>query len=136
MHIAMHCGGMPFNGDTIKKGESLGGSESAAYFISKELIKFGHEVYLFTNHEQGGNFDGVNYEWMGNASPRFPLGERFHKIMTVPYDVCIVQRHPEAFLHPFNSKLNIWWLHDLALKRYIRIAGRHLPFIDAVFCVS
>jgi len=36
MFIVMHCGGMPFNGDTVKT-RSLGGSESAAYYMAKEL---------------------------------------------------------------------------------------------------
>ncbi len=38
MHIAMNVPGMPFNGDTIPSGKSLGGSESAGYYMAKALV--------------------------------------------------------------------------------------------------
>ena len=43
-NILMHVGGMPFNGDTIPSGQSLGGSESAAYYLAKALVKRGHRI--------------------------------------------------------------------------------------------
>ena len=76
MYIVMHCGGMPFNGNTIKE-QSLGGSETAAYYVAKELAQAGHSVTIFTAHQEGGVFDGVKYEWMGEASEEVPLGQRF-----------------------------------------------------------
>jgi 2-polyprenyl-3-methyl-5-hydroxy-6-metoxy-1,4-benzoquinol methylase/glycosyltransferase involved in cell wall biosynthesis len=135
---------MPFNGDTIPSGQSLGGSESAAYYVAKELVKLGHHVTVFTNHQHrtesgdivGQWWDGVLYEWLGNPSDQFPLGDRFHAVMQAPFDVVIVQRHPGAFIRPFNSKLNLWWLHDLALYNTAGLVQPHLLNIDKVLCVS
>jgi hypothetical protein len=73
MQIAIHTAGMPFDGETIPGGKSLGGSESASYYMAKELAKLGHEVIVFTNSQKTGNWDGVVYEWMGQVSEQ-PLG--------------------------------------------------------------
>ena len=138
-NILMHIGGMPFNGDTIPSGQSLGGSESAAYYLAKALVKRGHRVDLFCNMKEGmkeGEWDGVQYASVGPYSDQFPLGHKFHFISQLPYDVCIIQRHPQAFLSPPNSKMNIWWLHDLALKRYLFAIDRQLSNIDSIFTVS
>lgn len=136
MYIAIHAPGMPFNGDTIKAGESLGGSETAAYYMAKELAALGHQIIIFTTHKKSGTWDGVKYEWLGDCSLEAPLGDRFHYVMQTPYDVCIVQRHPAAFLYQYNSKLNIWWLHDLALHRHNPQVQMQLINIDKIFTVS
>jgi glycosyltransferase involved in cell wall biosynthesis len=127
---------MPFNGRTIPSGESLGGSESAAYFMSKELADLGHKVICFTTSQDMGKFDGVNYQFVGQSDRQNPMGKNFHTITQVPHDVVITQRHPMAFIKPPNSKLNIWWLHDLALIRNAGIVNHHLVNIDQVLTVS
>lgn len=137
MYIAIYAPGMPFDGDTIRMGKSLGGSETAAYYIAKELAAIGHNVVMFTNSQQTGRWDNVKYEWLGNCTHQTPLGDRFHYVMQTPsYDVVIAQRHPHAFLHNFNSKLNIWWLHDLALHRNNPGVQNHLINVDRIFTVS
>ena len=118
----MNICGMPFNGDTIPSGKSLGGSESAGYYIAKELVALGHHVDVFTQERNGGLFDGVHYHWIGNQSEQFPLGDQFTFAAKIPHDVCIIQRSPVAFTAPINSKLNIWWVHDVGLKR----TGQHI----------
>ena len=77
MFIVMHCMGLPFNGDTIKEG-SLGGSETAAYYMARELSAQGHKVTLFTGSQDEGNFDGVRYLNYGRPDESAPLGDRFH----------------------------------------------------------
>lgn len=134
--IAIHCLGMPFNGETIPSGQSLGGSESACYFMAKELVRLGHKVVVFTTMPKPGRFDGVIYDHIGKVSEQAPLGDRFHYAMKVPWDVVIIQRHPLAFKAPINSKLNIWWTHDLALHRSAPLVDMQLPFLDKVFAVS
>jgi glycosyltransferase involved in cell wall biosynthesis/SAM-dependent methyltransferase len=134
--ICIHCGGLPFNGETIPNGESLGGSESAAYFMAKELAKLGHKVVVFTNLPKPGRWDDVIYDHVGTISEQAPLGDRFHYAMKVPWDAVIIQRHPFAFMNPVNSKCNIWWLHDLALHRFSPMVERQAAFIDQVFTVS
>ena len=136
MFILMHVGGMPFNGDTIPKGESLGGSESAAYYMAKEFKKMGHEVYVFTESTKSGMWDGVTYEFVGEKLDIAPLGDRFNFSARVPFDVCIIQRHPIAFTSYINSKINIWWLHDLALFRNLSFVQQHLFNLDQTITVS
>ena len=136
MHIAMAVPGMPFNGETIPNGQSLGGSESAGYYMARELVKRGHKVIVFTNSEKGGTWDGVTYEYLGPPRDGMPLGERFHYVMRAPYDVVIAQRHWHAFSSIYNSKLNIWWLHDLALHRQSIQVQTQLMNVDQVFTVS
>jgi glycosyltransferase involved in cell wall biosynthesis/2-polyprenyl-3-methyl-5-hydroxy-6-metoxy-1,4-benzoquinol methylase len=144
MFIAIHCAGMPFNGDTIPSGKSLGGSESAAYYMAKELVSLGHTVTLFTNFQHfndkkevvGQYWDGVLYEWLGNVNEQFPLGDRFHLVMQSPFDVCIIQRHPFAFIKPVNAKLTLWWLHDLATYARQGHVQAHLLNIDKILTVS
>jgi len=136
MFIVMHCGGIPFNGDTIKT-RSLGGSESAAYYLAKELTSAGHSVTLFTNDKIGGIFEGVKYEWAGAQSENTPLGDRFtYYAENTPHDVCIIQRHPRAFERKYASKINLWWLHDLALYRNKEIVLGQMWNIDKVLVVS
>lgn len=136
MLITIHCGGLPFNGDTIKT-KSLGGSETAAYYVAKELAARGHRVTLFTNSQEEGEFDKVKYIWAGNSTEHAPLGERFHFYSSnTPTDVMLIQRQPGAFTHRFQSKINVAWLHDLALHRQKSLAQSGLWNIDSVFCVS
>jgi glycosyltransferase involved in cell wall biosynthesis len=144
MYIAIHCAGMPFNGDTIPSGKSLGGSESAAYYMAKELVRLGHQVTLFTNYQHlndrreviGQYWDGVLYDWMGVCSEANPLGDRFHAVMQAPHDVVIIQRHPMAFVKPINAKLTLWWLHDLATYSRSGMVQQHLTNIDKILTVS
>ena len=136
MYIVMNCLGLPFNGDTIKT-KSLGGSETAAYYAAKALAAKGHHVTLFTNHREGGKFDGVSYEWAGEQSEDRPLGDRFSFYAeNTPHDVCIIQRHPQAFARKLASKINLWWLHDLALLRSKDAAIGQMWNVDKVLCVS
>lgn len=136
MLITMHCGGMPFNGETLAT-KSLGGSETAAYYIARELAARGHRVTLFTNDPNEGFFDGVKYIWAGRVTEGAPLGERFHFYASnTPCDVLLMQRQPGAFVHRFQSKINVCWLHDLALFRQRPLVAAGLWNIDAFFCVS
>jgi len=118
MHIVIHAGGIPFNGETIKE-RSLGGSESAAYYVAIELAKKDHKVVVFTEHETGGEWDGVTYIPMGPRNAQTPLGSAWHFYCNnTPHDINIVQRQPGAFSIPIQSKVNLWWAHDIALKRH------------------
>ena len=100
MFITMHCMGMPFNGETLEK-HSLGGSESACYYVAKELAARGHKVIVFTTNPEEGDWDGVRYRWMGNPTEASPMGERFgFYAENTPQDVLIMQRHPHAFRFP------------------------------------
>lgn len=128
--------GMPFNGNTIKS-ESLGGSETSAYYLARELAERGHRVTMFTSSRDEGTFDGVTYCWHGEPSQQYPLGERFHFYAeNTPHDVTYVQRHPLAFMRKFASKANVWALHDLALFRTAGVTQQNIRMVDAVTVVS
>ena len=135
--IVIYASGMPFNGDTIPEGKSLGGSESAAYYMAQELVKKGHRVILFTNTDKNGVKDGVLYMKIGVPTEQCPLGEDFTKFAkSVPHDVMIIQRHPMAFFNSYNSKLNLFWTHDLALKRGQNQYNAQSFNVDRVLAVS
>jgi len=136
MFITMQCGGLPFNGNTIKE-RSLGGSESAAYYMARSLADMGHKVTLFTNHQEGGEFDGVRYVWAGQPSEESPLGEQFEfYAQHTPCDVLIIQRAPGAFIKQYHAKQKLLWLHDLALDSYKPQVAAALHNITGILCVS
>ena len=136
MFYLLHCGGIPFDGNTIKT-KSLGGSESAAYYVARNLAEQGHRVTLFTNCTEGMTEDGVRYEPAGQISEEMPLGRNYHFYATHnPHDVNITQRHPAAYAYRWASKINIWWLHDLALYRSKGQISAHLWNIDYILTVS
>jgi glycosyltransferase involved in cell wall biosynthesis len=117
MHIVMYASGIPFNGDTIKE-KSLGGSETAAYEVAKELSRRGHKVIMFTDTAEAGEFDGVNYIPIGPRTEAKPMGQNWHFYCeNTPHDINIVQRVPHGFAWHIQSKINLWWAHDIALKR-------------------
>lgn len=136
MFILMHCGGMPFNGGSFPT-QSLGGSESAAYYLARELAARGHRVMMFTNSEEEGTFDGVKYCHAGAPSDPYPLGNKFHYYAQhTPTDVCIVQRHPYAFNGRMATKINFLWQHDLATIPFIPFINSQLWNIDRLLAVS
>ncbi len=117
MHIVIYAGGIPFDGKTIAT-KSLGGSESAAYYVAKELAIRGHQVVVFTDIKEGMECDEVNYIPIGERTPAKPMGTNWHFYCTnTPHDINIVQRVPHGFAWPIQSKMNLWWAHDIALKR-------------------
>lgn len=136
MFITIHCGGMAFDGNTIKE-KSLGGSETAAYYMAKELAAQGHKVTLFTNTDKESESDGVKYIPIGRVDETTPLGHMFHFYASnTPHDVLIMQRHPMAFKYKWESKINLLWLHDLALHRSKHLFNQQMWNIDGVLTVS
>lgn len=136
MELVIHSMGMPFNGDTLKT-KSLGGSESAGYYLAKEMAARGHRVSVFTNERKEGKFDGVNYCWSGEATPQHPLGDRFEFYATrTPHDVCLVQRHQLGFHKTLAAKVCIHQMHDLALHRNAQVIIEGAWQVDAFTCVS
>lgn len=137
MDIAIHCLGMPFGPSTIFE-QSLGGSETAAYYLAKGLAAKGHTVSLFTSREAALEVvDGVRYVWTGASTQETPLGRDFeYWARTTPHDVLIIQRAPAAFAGRFAAKVCIWQLHDLALRRFAGAALASTWQLDAITCVS
>lgn len=107
LEIVLCVAGMPFDGNTVKT-KSLGGSESAGYYMARALAKRGHRVKVFTNTKEGSETDGVQY---------LPLPLWHDFVRATNSDVHIVQRMPELMAQNIQTKLSLLWCHDLALKR-------------------
>jgi len=118
LDIVLFVAGLPFNGETIPSGQSLGGSETAAIQLAEELGRQGHRVTIFCNTDKVAETRGVLYSpigWAGGRAGGFPKGF-YDYIRSVPVDVCIVQRIPSMFQFETRSKVNLLWQHDLATK--------------------
>lgn len=108
LDIAMAVPGLPFDGDTLKK-QALGGSETAAIYMAKNLHKLGANVLVFCNTERAMTDEvGVRY---------LPLGAWGAFARGTQHDVTIVQRVPEYMSPNLQTRLNVMWCHDLALGR-------------------
>src|SRR5262245_57294164 len=103
--------GMAFDGETIRT-KSLGGSESAGYYMARALAKRGHRVRMFSNCQARSTTDGVDYEPLVNWQPFMASSGA---------DVHILQRHPELMTHRISAKLNLLWCHDLGLGRVAHV---------------
>ena len=136
MDIVINCLGMPFNGETLKD-RSLGGSESACFYMSRELVKLGHCVTVFTREKGQTLTDEVRYIWAGDQSEDYPNGQQFHFYAeNTPHDILIIQRSPHAFLNNYASKINLLWMHDLATYSQKDANTYQLWNIDGVLVVS
>jgi len=96
-----------FSGDSIKKGP-LGGSESALYYLTRELSKFGHRITIFNNcaKSENGFYDGVEYLTFTTLADLIKYSRKND------IDIFISFRDLSAFLFPIRAKQRIWWGHD------------------------
>ncbi len=117
MRFIIYCPGMPITPEVMQNG-SLGGSESSGFYLSRELVRQGHEVLLFTNTQNESFFDGVPLLPIGQVSDKYPQGQNFQeKAITIPHDVMLFQRDPRGMSFRPNAKLVFFWAHDLGRKR-------------------
>ena len=105
--IVLAIPGLSFNGETFDK-LSIGGSESAGYYLAKALAKLGHSVTVFCNTEKHVSCPDVDY---------LPLGMFRQYVEFSPHDVCIVQRDPTLLQGHCQAKFTVLWCHDLAMQR-------------------
>jgi glycosyltransferase involved in cell wall biosynthesis/SAM-dependent methyltransferase len=126
LDIALVVAGMPFNASTLET-KSLGGSESAGLYMALALAKLGHSVYLFCNTDKPETAKGVRF---------LPL-QSFHTFAaSTPHDVTIIQRAPELFGRPINSRLTILWCHDQPVGRRVLTVRGALWNVDGVMVLS
>jgi len=127
MRWAFFVDGMPFQGDTLKSGKSLGGSETAGLSVAAAMARRGHDVHMFSRCDQEGVYDKVKYHHV----------DRFQEwAMNVDHDVTVVQRVPQALAMTFRSPLHLFWMHDLALGRYVGVVRGTLWNVDKVLVLS
>ena len=150
MKIFMYVNGMPFDGLTLtevrdekgnitKPAESLGGSETMGLMAAEEMAKRGHSAFVFSRIPDNTpkTVNGVVYLPVGDQNEQTPFGSNFQAhARSIPHDVLIAQRAPGIFTQQYNSKLNYWWTHDLALKRYIGGIMAQQWNVDRILAVS
>lgn len=107
MDITISVPGLPFNGNTFDN-QSLGGSETAGYYMGRALAKLGHHVLVFCNTPERVACADVDY---------IPHGLFRQYAEHVIHDVCIVQRQPDLFMTPCSARFSALWCHDLASGR-------------------
>ena len=107
LFIVLAIPGLPFNGETFDK-QSLGGSESAGYYMARALAARGHYVTVFCSTEKPQRSADVDY---------LPIELFKAYVEYTPHDVCIVQRLPDLLSSHVRSKFTALWCHDLALGR-------------------
>jgi len=131
MQIIIHCGGLSVYSN------SIGGSETAAVNVAKELTSMGHKVKLFSNVGETRLIGGAVISPIGRVSEAHPMGELFDQYaMSTPHDVLIAQRNPSAFIKNYASKSRYLWLHDVPDIRYVKTLHETLINTDGVFVVS
>lgn len=102
MNIVIATLGLEFSGSTLKKS-ALGGSETAVIYVAKELVKLGHDVRVYCNCDDEGEFDGVQYRSIGDWGITWKY---------IDCDIFLVSRFFDLARFKVNSKLNILWNHD------------------------
>ena len=126
MDIVLAIPGLPFNGNTFDK-QSLGGSETAGYYMGRALAKLGHRVTVFCNTPERVHCTDVDY---------LPIGMFRSYVENVVHDVCIVQRIGELFSTQNSARFSALWCHDLAMGRQEGTVKGTAWNYDKVFVLS
>jgi glycosyltransferase involved in cell wall biosynthesis len=102
--------------------KGLGGSETAAIEMARELGKLGHRCVVYA--EAMGTFDGVEY--------------RHHSVFKgAECDVFIASRTPWiAEQYPIRARLKLLWVHDIHCGPPSPQMERWLYKFDRVLCLS
>jgi SAM-dependent methyltransferase/glycosyltransferase involved in cell wall biosynthesis len=135
--VVIACGAMPFGPDTLKH-KSLGGSETAALMLAKELAKRGHFVTLFCNLPEPGQPDHIGYSGQGDDGVRYVhLNEYKEFAANTESDLTIIVRDPMLCTLLAQTKKKVLWMHDIATKRGMGRAFEQCAWaIDEVWTVS
>lgn len=106
----------------------IGGSETAAVCMARELARLGARVVVASDckgHE--GDYEGVRYV-------------DYNKVLADPEawpcEVFICSRQPFVFDKPFKFKVSFLWVHDIHVGQPSGDLGRQLLKVDRFFCLS
>lgn len=111
----------PWSPSSLDAG-GIGGSETAAIHMARELHNLGHKVTVLNDCAgKAGNYDGVEYVHFQEGLDR---PEKF------ACDVLVVSRHAQILNHPFPAKKRVLWVHD------IHVGQHDISKADFVLCLS
>lgn len=114
--------GLKINGDSIKE-TGVGGAESALIYMAHELARLGNQVTVYCNLlGEPKDYAGVSYK----SADDYCLNRVDH------FDVLIVSRFSEYFDYVLDSKLNIFWAHDVGSPHMAYVLG----IADKIFFLS
>lgn len=125
MLIVIYTGYSPqFNNDNYKHSEiskNIGGSEYAVIYLSREMAKLGHEVYVVNSHVLAVD------EYICKDGVKYCSFNRFNIIcLKRNIDLLIISRYINAFIHCFIRAKKIYlWLHDVIIHDAYN--GQRLP---------
>ena len=126
LSILMVDSGLPFSGSQNMAKQSLGGSETACYYMAKHLAALGHEVRVVNFCTQREKADGVMY---------YPYDNLQVLLRTLEPDVFISSRAAEILTLRNRAKMTVSWHHDIAPPD-IEDFTKHLWAVDKVFLLS
>ena len=114
LEIVIVSAGMPFAAETLNH-KSLGGSETAALCLAKELKAKGHIVSVFTPMPPEGEPDFLPSGAQGDDGVRYVGIEQYAPFVTsTEVDLLIVQRAPDLLKLNHQARRSVLWVHDLA----------------------
>ena len=137
----------PFSPRTLSI-RGLGGSESALYYVARELARLGHDVTVL-NHcgAEAGTYEGVHYVDLRRQATQWRSEARVR-----PPDVLVLFRRMLDVTVRIPARLRVFWAHDFQgvsrdypkgrLARALAIRWRQVtgPLwherVDVVFAVS
>ena len=107
------------------EANGMGGSETMAWNMARELVKLGHRVRVYAHCDDAhpeGNYDGV--EWFDQD-----------KFTRINCDVLIVSRQFGAIEAPqVEYKAAVLWVHDVHVGEHFTPA--HAIRFDFIWCLS
>lgn len=122
--VVLYIGAGPEPWDpNTPNAKGLGGSETAAVEVAKNLAQLGHHVVVYA--EASGTFDGVEY--------------RHHSSFRgANCDVFIASRMPHAVevFGPVVARIKLLWVHDIGVGTASGDLERWLLLYDRVLCLS
>ncbi|MDZ7260794.1 MAG: tetratricopeptide repeat protein [candidate division KSB1 bacterium] len=124
--IVFYTAGIPFNGQTIYE-TGLGGSESALFYLARELARLGYKVRVFNNCDRPGTYEGVEYGDMVD----FHVYRYFNKI-----NILVSLRSLKPFKVPTEAKIKILWVQDNPNVEYLYGETLDGLDIDKIFTLS
>jgi glycosyltransferase involved in cell wall biosynthesis len=128
MKLAIYNHGIAFDGST-PFNQPLGGSESSIIYMARELVRCGHQVIVYANCPNPGEYDGVTYRH---------YHEFFNHYLAMPWDAVVSFRSFDPFLLGRIAPRMIFWCGDAfdqpSLKNFEHRSLQEN--IDLIFCVS
>src|SRR6185369_12638327 len=101
---------MAFGPNTLQF-KSLGGSETAALMMAKELAKKGHFITLFCNLPEQGQPDAIGYSGIGDDGVRYVhLNEYKNFAESNETDLTIIVRDPTLCTILAQTKKKVLWM--------------------------